>query len=209
MNYSPPPPISPMSTDAFEKTSWSWQLSQLQQQVGEWVEYQFSQVSLDLPNWSISPGLAQLLNLLFWLVLGLFLVWVVWQLWRLFRPYVYSWLAQRGNFDGAGLKIGSGELSSERWLMRSQEFYRQANYREACRCIYLAMLQQLHEKAITPVQHSRTDGEYLRLLRLSVNQIQPYETLITTHEQLCFGNVEIFRENYEQCQQAYREIFPE
>ncbi|MEH2136143.1 hypothetical protein [Nostoc sp.] len=36
--------------------------------------------------------------------------------------------------------------------------------------------------------------------------IQPYETLITTREQLCFGNAEILADNYEQCQQAYEEI---
>ncbi|MHC5725198.1 MAG: DUF4129 domain-containing protein, partial [Nostoc sp.] len=39
-----------------------------------------------------------------------------------------------------------------------------------------------------------------------VTPIQPYETLITTHEQLCFGNAEILPDNYQQCRQAYREI---
>ncbi|UUO18088.1 hypothetical protein [Dolichospermum heterosporum] len=31
-----------MTTDAFEQTNWVWQFSLFQQQVGEWVEYQFS-----------------------------------------------------------------------------------------------------------------------------------------------------------------------
>ncbi|MFM5979866.1 MAG: DUF4129 domain-containing protein, partial [Sphaerospermopsis kisseleviana] len=41
----------------------------------------------------------------------------------------------------------------------------------------------------------------------SVTPVQPYETLITTHEQLCFGNNEILAENYQQCHQAYQELF--
>ena len=84
--------------------------------------------------------------------------------------------------------------------------YRQGNYSEACRCLYIATLQQLHEKKILRHKSSRTDGEYLQLLQLSVTPIQPYETLITTHEQLCFNNTEVQEENYQQCQQAYREI---
>ncbi|WP_375514382.1 DUF4129 domain-containing protein [uncultured Nostoc sp.] len=202
-----------MPTDTFEKTSWSWQLSQFQQQAGEWWEYQFyrfEQAMPELPSgWSISPRLGELLKFLFWLVLGLFIAWVGWRLWREFSPYVYSWLNRSGNLSDFRVKTRSSESSIALLLERSQEFYRQGNYREACRCVYLAMLQQLHQNAIAPHKLSRTDGEYLQLLRSSVTPIQPYETLITTHEQLCFGNAEILPDNYEQCRQAYREISPE
>lgn len=199
-----------MSTDAFEKTNWGWQFSQFQQQVGEWVEYQFSRFQKalpELPEWSINPWLGELLKLLFWLVLGLLVTWIVWRLWQEFSPFVYSWLAGVRNPTDAGAKNPSRELSISLLLTQAQEFSRQGNYREACRCVYLALLQQLHEKAIALQQPSRTDGEYLQLLGLTVTPMQPYETLITTHEKLCFGNTEILPENYQQCRQAYRELF--
>ncbi|MFN6514125.1 MAG: DUF4129 domain-containing protein [Nostoc sp. CreGUA01] len=202
-----------MSTDAFEKTNWNWQLSQFQQQVGEWWEYQFYRLERALPElpdgWSISPWVGELLKFLFWLILGLFAAWVAWRLWLEFSPYLYSWLNRGSNFTDFNVKNSSSESSIAVLLERSQKFYRQGNYREACRCLYLAMLQHLHQQAIAPHKVSRTDGEYLQLLRSSVSPIQPYETLITTHEQLCFGNAEILPDNYEQCRQAYREISPE
>ncbi|MFN6466451.1 MAG: DUF4129 domain-containing protein [Nostoc sp. DedVER02] len=201
-----------MPTDTFEKTSWSWQLSQFQQQAGEWWEYQFYRFEQALPElpsgWSISPWLGELLKFLFWLVIALFIIWIGWRLWREFSPYLYSWLKKSGNLTDFRVKTHPSE-SSALLLERSQEFYRQGNYREACRYVYLAMLQQLDKKAIAPHKISRTDGEYLQLLRSAMTSIKPYETLITTHEQLCFGNAEILPDNYEQCRQAYRQISQE
>ena len=196
-----------MSIDSFEKTNWGWQFSQFQQQVGEWLEYQFSRFNLNLPSlpkWSISPWVEKSLNLLFWLLLSLFLAWVIWLLWRKFSPYLNLML--RNPRATVGTKTAESELSVKQWIARSQELYRQANYPEACRCLYLAMLQYLHEKSILSHKLSRTDREYLQLLQLSVTSMQPYETLISTHEQICFSDTEVNHENYEQCQQAYREI---
>jgi hypothetical protein len=199
-----------MNTEAFEKNSWGWQLSQFKQQVGEWIEYQFSQWQLALPQlpaeWSLSPWLSQLLYILFWLSLGLFLTWVVWRLWQEFGHYVYTWLIKNVDNLATGAKIPLKDSSIALLLTRSQKFYSQGNYREACRCLYLAILQRLHDTGVITHKPSRTDSEYLQLLRLSVTPIQPYETLITTHEQLCFGDAEILPENYEQCHQAYQEI---
>jgi hypothetical protein len=200
-----------MSTDAFEQTNWVWKFSLLQQQVGEWIEYQFSRFQKTLPalppDWSISPWLSDLLRILFWLGLGLFVVWIGWRLWQEFNPYIYGWLNAINNSSGSRAKADSRETSIALLLNQAQEFHRQHNYTEACRCLYLAMLQQLHEQAITLQQPSRTDGEYLQLLKSSVTLIQPYQTLITTHEQLCFSNNEILAENYQQCWQAYQQIF--
>ena len=200
-----------MSTDAFEQTNWVWKFSLFQQQVGEWLEYQFSQFQKTLPalppGWSISPWLSDLLRILFWLGLGLFVVWIGWRLWQEFNPYIYGWLNAINNSSGSRAKADSRETSIALLLNQAQEFHRQHNYTEAGRCLYLAMLQQLHEQAITLQQPSRTDGEYLQLLKSSVTLIQPYQTLITTHEQLCFSNNEILAENYQQCWQAYQQIF--
>lgn len=200
-----------MSTETFAKTSWDWQLSQFQQRIGEWLEYEFYRFDNVLPeispDWKLSPWLANLLNFLFWLVVVLFVAVVIWRLWREFNPYIYAWLANNSDTGNARSKMSSQNLSVTTLLERSQQLYRQGNYREACRCVYLAILQHLHDTKTLLHQPSRTDAEYLQLLKLG-NQtpLQPYETLITTHEQLCFGNAQMLPENYQQCRQAYQEI---
>ncbi len=200
-----------MVTGSFEKTSWSWQLSQFQQQVGEWVELQFSRFESALPEWSWpgwlnnTPWIVELLKVLVWLVLGLFLIWLGWQLWRQLEPYWYSFLSKARNSPGYKATTLVSELTAQEWLQRSQACLRQGNYRSACQCLYLAMLQRLNDTGIAPHQPSRTDREYLQLVQ-QLPQSQSYQTLITIHEQLCFGNAEILAETFDQCQQAYREI---
>ncbi|TAE54338.1 MAG: DUF4129 domain-containing protein [Nostocales cyanobacterium] len=200
-----------MNTEAFEKTNWSWQFYLFQMRVGEWLDYQFSRFQKSLPKlpsgWEISPEMWYLLNILFWVILAVFVIWVIWRLWQEFGTYIYAWLAKLDNFQISDKNVSYRQLSSNILIKKAQEFYQQSNYREACRYLYLAMLQQLHEKAIAPQQPSRTDGEYLQLLNSKTNAIQPYETLITTHEKLCFSDQQILPENYQQCEQAYQDLF--
>ncbi len=195
-----------------EKTNWHWQFSQFSKRIGEWLEYQMSkwqlpQPKLSLPKWSGFSWLNQLLDVVLWLLVGLLAIWMARELWRQFSPYWYSWLASRGGITTGEQKTKALSVS-DLWE-KAQEFYRQNNYGEACRYLYLAMLQRLHDQQIVPHKSSRTDGEYLQLVQLSSKMLQPYETLITTHEQLCFGHKSISRLNYEQCQQAYQEIAQE
>jgi hypothetical protein len=70
----------------------------------------------------------------------------------------------------------------------------------------MAMLQRLNDTGIVQHEPSRTDGEYLQLLIQQLPQPRPYQTLLMTHQQLCFSNVEASPSLFEQCQQAYREI---
>lgn len=198
------------SLSNYEKSNWGWILSQWQQQLGEWVQYQLQRFDRNLPdwspNWSLSKNFVDFLGILYWIILGLFIAWAIWRLWREFSPYIYAWLADEGFSSEKDKEKTIPDLSVETLISRSQSLYRQGNYSEACRCLYIATLQQLHEKKILRHKSSRTDGEYLQLLQLSVTPMQPYETLITTHEQLCFNKIEVQEENYQQCQQAYREI---
>ncbi|WP_413174035.1 DUF4129 domain-containing protein [Anabaena azotica] len=200
-----------MSTDAFEKTNSGWQIYLWQQQVGEWLDYQLSRFQQTLPQlppgWSISPWVVELIKIFSWIIFCLFIVWLGWRLWLEFNPYIYAWIRKIGGSTITDSQIQTRELSIQLMLTKAQELYQQCDYREACRFLYLATLQQLHEKAIALQKPSRTDREYLQLLTSAVNPIQPYETLITTHEQLCFSNAEILAENYQQCRQAYQELF--
>ena len=199
-----------MPTDSFEKNSLGWQLGQLQQRFGEWWELQTSQFSpnrpeASVPSWLNSPILWLIAKAAFWLVLALLLSWAALQIVRLLNPYFYSLRNQLSQPDDKARETLVSELSVAEWLERSQKFQQQGNYQEACLCLYKAMLQRLNDAGIAPHQSSRTDGEYLQLIQ-QLPQPQPYQTLLMTHQQLCFSNAEASPSVFEQCQQAYREI---
>lgn len=202
--FTPHPSPLFMTTGEFEKTNWRWQLEQFQQQVGEWIALQLSRFQSTLPNlpeWSLPKWSLDLIRAIALLISGLLLIWLGWQLWRLLEFYLYAFSSKTGKLAGTTTK---SSISLEAWLKRSQIYFSQGNYREACRCLYMAMLQRLHERGIVH-QPSRTDGEYLQLVQ-QLPQSGSYQTLIAIHQQLCFDNTEILPETFAQCQQAYREI---
>lgn len=198
-----------MSIASFEKTNLVWQLEQKLQQLGEWFELQISRFQPTLPNaslpsWLYSPLLWQIINVIFWIMLALLLSWAVLQVMRRLNPYVYNLKNQLKNSTNPA-KTSEHNLSIARWLQQAQKFQQKGNYREACLCLYKAMLQRLNDNGLAPHQPSRTDGEYLQLVQ-QLPQPQPYQTLLITHQQLCFSNTEASSAMFEQCQQAYQEI---
>lgn len=194
-----------MKEGEFEKNSIGWQLSQLQQQVGEWLELQTMRLNKNIPQLpeGIPSWLVEGLKAIAWIVAIAVLLWLVRYVWRRLEPYFIELRTRRA----VGRKTTSRtiEMPVEAWLKRSQTYLHQSNYREACRCLYMATLQLLHERAIARHQSSRTDREYLQLVQ-QLPQLQAYRTLINTHEQLCFSDGEVLSETFERCQQAYRDI---
>ncbi len=197
------------TNEEFAKTSWGWQLSLFQRQLGEWIELQLSRFKSPLPNisapdWSLNaPWLVDLIKALIWLLAIAITTWLLWQLWKLVEPYTYFW---RDRSSKLGTKdTNLPQLAVKQWLEQSQAYFAQGNYAEACRCLYHATLQHLHDRKIATHQSSRTDGEYLQLLA-NLPPSPAYQTMLATHEQLCFSDTEILPENFEQCKQAYGEI---
>lgn len=195
-----------MSMGSFEKNNLGWQLYQLRQRLGEWWELKTSQTlsNMSLPSWITSPILEKVIKALFWGILGLLVTWLVWQLWQVLHPYLYNLKNQRSQLTNSAT-TSVRESSVADWLQRSQKFQQQGNYREACICLYRAMLQRLNDRGIAEHQPSRTDGEYLKVVQ-QLPQSNPYQTLLTIHQQLCFSRAEASPRMFEQCQQAYRDI---
>jgi hypothetical protein len=190
-----------VASGTFEQTSLDWQLQQLQQRVGEWIERLFSPHWRDHPtNWNLPVWFLQGC---FWLIVTSLVGWAGWQLYQLLSPYFYSW--KPGLQPASTGAAESTELSAEQWLRRSRSAQQQRNYREACRVLYLAMLQHLNDRELIRQQASRTDGEYLSLVQ-TLTPSQPYQILIRTHERLCFDQTAISAETFDRCWQAYQEI---
>lgn len=171
---------------------------------------QTSRFSPDIPNtsvpsWLTSPLLGMVVKAVFWVILAFLVCWAALQIMRSLSPYFYSLRNQLNQPTNKVTRTSISESSVARWLQRSQKFQQQGNYRDACLCLYMAMLQRLNDTGIAPHQPSRTDGEYLQLTQ-QLPQPQPYQTLLMTHQELCFSHTEASRSVFEQCQQAYREI---
>jgi Domain of unknown function (DUF4129) len=192
-----------MSSPA-EKTSWRWQLEQLQQQLGEWIEVKFRSDDRDLQLDIFPPWLGPLLVRLTWLALtGL----VIWFGYRIVYPYLRRWL---GENNQSSSELSTSDAPAQVYtvaelLAKSQQFQRDGDYTQASRWLYLAMLQRLNDANLIPHQFSRTDREYIQLLS-KVPIVDVGAVLVSIHEQLHFGNQQIAIEDFDRCQQAYRQI---
>lgn len=193
-----------MAADSFESTTWGWQLRQTGQRLREWIDYQLSRPDFDrpdLPSWSLPEAL---LRGVFWvLVVGLAL-WLSWLLYRLLTNYAQH----RHRLGTASVTRSPSDAtthSADYWWRQANQLAQAGRYPEACRALYLAALQILHDRQQILHDPSRTDGEYLQHL-IDQSQTRPYELLIRTHERAAFGDVAPSAEAYQRCQQAYREI---
>jgi len=196
------------ASGTFEKTSLDWQIHQLQQQFGEWLQRLLYRTP-DEPykNWQLPEWLIQSL---FWLIVVSLVGFLGWQLYRILRPYLLASWRSRSQFRTQPAASAAETLPVATWLQRSRQAQQQGNYREACRALYMAMLQRLNDQNLVEQQPSRTDGEYATLLHTlsKLDRPQPYHLLLRTHESLCFSQATISAETCDRCWQAYREIDP-
>jgi Domain of unknown function (DUF4129) len=190
-----------MSIDA-EKTSWRWQWEQLQQQVGEWIEVKLRSDDRDLQLDIFPPWLGTFLIRLTWLLLAGLIVWFGY---KVVYPFWQQWLQAQRRSQSALDTVPVRVYTVSELLAESQQCQRNGDYTGACRYLYLAMLQRLNDTNSIPHQFSRTDREYIQLLR-TVPRVNVGEILVSIHEQLHFGNRQISSEDFDRCQQAYQQI---
>lgn len=193
-----------LTSGSFEKNNLDWQFQQLSQHIGEWFEGLFGSRNPNAPDPQLPEIPDWLLKGLFWLILIGAIAWAIWQLYRLFRPYLAPyWHTQQA--DHAVIEPLSVKRTPPEWLQQAQAAHQQGDYRTACRFLYLASLQQLNDRGIILQDLSRTDGEYLSLMRTQ-DLAHPYQVIIHIHERICFDRVTASPEIYDRCWRAYQEI---
>ena len=195
---------------SYEQENLAWKIQQLQQRFGEWWELQTSQFVSDisqasLPSWLSSTIWGYIAQTIFWLILGLLLIRVSLQVIRRLSHYFTTLKNQQSQSSKIQQSTTFRELSVVSWLTKAEKWRKQGNYRQACSCLYMAMLQKLDDRGVISHQASRTDGEYLQLIE-QLPQPRPYQILLSNHQQLCFSNTEASPSVFDECQQAYQEI---
>lgn len=198
-----------MSGVNIEKDNLGWQIHQTAQKFTEWWELQTRRSTRNIPevdlfSWLFHPLTALIAQIIFWLILAALLIWLSLLALDILKPYISR--LKNSNFTQIKTKNQVKNTSIDDWWSRSKKLEKKGNYREACQCLYMAMLQQLHQIDIAPEQPSRTDGEYLKLVENLPNP-RPYQTLLMRHQQLYFSQLESSLTILAECQQAYQQIF--
>ena len=198
-----------MLATVFKQDSIRWKIELLGQRIQEWWEVFISQLAdntPDIPQWNLdAEWIRQLIKLLLWSIIAAILVWLTWQLWLLFRPYWIEWQKPRSRLSNVASTEPEIKLSVNEWIVKSQYYQQQRDYRQAIFCLYQATIQELSDRNIIPILSSRTNREYLTLIKKSqLKNLSSYELLLNTHEKLCFSERDASQSLWEQCQQAYQ-----
>ncbi|AFY72800.1 hypothetical protein Syn7502_00652 [Synechococcus sp. PCC 7502] len=197
-----------MASKDFETSSLGWQVQQLQQRVQEWIEFNLAialkkavDIGIGFPDW-----LYDVLVWVAWIILSLAVAWLGLILFRLIRNY---WLTSSHQILNWGMVNPQPQIipiySVDQWLKQARKYQLEGNYAEACRALYMGMLQLLSDRQIIPQQYSLTDGEYRNLVA-NLASSDHYQVLLSTHEQLCFSDRPISSEVFNHCQSAYERI---
>lgn len=192
-----------MAADGIQRTTLGWQIRKLGQNISEWIELRLSgnEPVESSPSFELPPWLG---SFLLWLSIVVGVILVSWFLWRLLVYYLDSRSVPPQSQVLPEQKTKS-ELSIAEWLRQAKRWEQEGNWPAACRALYMAALQTLHDRKGISHSNSRTDSEYLETLD-QVSQPRPYQLLIRTHERAEFGGVLPTAENFKRCRHAYREI---
>ncbi len=187
--------------DKFQKTNWLWQIEQIQQRLGEWIEakLKFAAPKQGMPAWLVSS-----ISYLLWFLLIASIAWVMY---LILNRYGQQLRRHRPAKEPAPQPVRNYTVAE--LLAQAQQFQNQRNYSEACRYLYLAMLQRLNDANLVPHQTSRTDREYAAFLS-HLPKVAPImaqsKVLLQTHEQLQFADRTITADGFNSCQQAYNQL---
>lgn len=193
-------------TDAssIQRTSVPWQLRQAGKNLSEWIQLRLAQQEppdSPLPTFEFPAWLGPLL---FWTLVTGAVLWLAWLIVQLIDRYLENRQARTAPPQVEFITPPEAHTVAT-WLRRAKQFEQEGNWREACRALYLAALQLLHDREWIPHQSSRTDGEYLQAIR-TLQQPRPLQMLIRTHERSLFGGEPLAADNVQRCRQAYEEI---
>ncbi|MEM6837238.1 MAG: DUF4129 domain-containing protein [Cyanobacteria bacterium P01_C01_bin.120] len=190
---------------SIQSSSVPWQIRQGGKNLSEWIQLQLSQRAanestpppdFDFPQW-LGP-------FIMWSLIIAGAIWLGWVLVQALEQYQASRRARPAK-PTVEFMVPLEKHTAAGWLRQAQQFERDGKWREACRALYMAALQLLHEREWLADLPSRTDGEYLQAVQ-QLQKPRPLQVLIRTHERSLFGGEVLAADNVQRCRRAYEEL---
>jgi hypothetical protein len=164
------------------------------------------------PN--VSGGSNFLAALVVPVVTAILLIPVVWLLALLIRAIVNNWKERTPlkaktttTFD---IDEAAADMLEEpdEWLRQAQHFAEANDYRRAFRAVFLGILLQLDKAGAIEYNRSRTNGDYVRLLRTrGLNGLfEVFRPLVFEFDLRWYGNRATAEEDYRRCRREYDRI---
>jgi hypothetical protein len=102
------------------------------------------------------------------------------------------------------------ERSVTEWWRQAEELARAGQYLEAVRAVYLAVLSLLHRQQLLRYEPTRTNGEYVRIVKLAPQAppsvVGPFEELTNRFELKWYGERTCEAGDFQACRGLGEEI---
>ncbi len=102
------------------------------------------------------------------------------------------------------------EQTPTAWFRQAEELARAGQFKEAVRALFHAILSLLHRQQLLRCAATRTNGEYLREIRLAANAPaglpEPFERLTRRFDRLWYGDREGTTMEYSSCRELAEEV---
>lgn len=148
------------------------------------------------------------------IVTAILLLGVVWLLFLLIMSLARNWKGSAQLKEKTTRTFDIDEASADmleepdEWLRQAQHFAESNDFRRAFRAVFLGILLQLDQAGAIEYNRSRTNGDYVRLLRtrgLSA-LFEAFRPLVFEFDLRWYGNRSTAEEDYRRCRREYDRI---
>ena len=148
------------------------------------------------------------------IVFAILLIPVIWLLALLIKALVRNWKGKAvhiakttSSFDIDDAAADMLEEPDE-WLRQAQQFAEVKDFRRAFRAVFLGILLQLDKAGAIEYNRSRTNGDYVRLLKTRglKTVFEVFRPLVFEFDLRWYGNRATVEEDYRRCRREYDRI---
>lgn len=178
-----------------------------------WLRKMFN-LKMPKQEMHVGGGNNLLASLVVPIVFAILLVPVVWLLALLIRALARNWQSKAAPIAKTTTTFDIDDAAADmleepdEWLRQAQQFAEAKDFRRAFRAVFLGILLQLDKAGAIEYNRSRTNGDYVRLLRtrgLSA-LFEVFRPLVFEFDLRWYGNRATAEEDYRRCRREYDRI---
>jgi len=147
-------------------------------------------------------------------IFAILLIPVVWLLALLIRALARKWQSKAAPLAKTTTTFDIDDAAADmleepdEWLRQAQQFAEAKDFRRAFRAVFLGILLQLDKAGAIEYNRSRTNGDYVRLLRTrGLNALfEVFRPLVFEFDLRWYGNRATAEEDYRRCRREYDRI---